>query len=285
MLLAVGVALAGAAASAADIQVTAERIEPDPASARADRGRPPGCPARGRPNSELRCVYGDRDGATTVVVYGDSKAMQYFPALDAIAAERGWRLVGITRAGCPPMEVRYAFRCDRWRRQALRRLHRIDPELVVTSSGIAYQVVARGRRLGLPASRPILRRAYVRTLRELDSDGRAVAVVVNPPRAPDDPRACVLENRDRLDACAFPRGTAPYRNYVVRAARTAGVARVDVNQVACPSAMCPAVIDSVLVQRDRVHLTATYVRTLTDWLAARLQGACSASQRRCASVK
>jgi len=168
------------------------------------------------------------------------------------------------------MEVRYAFRCDRWRERALRRLERIDPELVVTSSGIAYQVVARKRRLGRPASRPSLRRAYVETLRRISDGGAHVAVVVNPPRAPSDPLTCVEENRDRLDRCAFERGSSPYRNYVVRAARRAHAQRIDVNQAVCPGGLCAAVIHSVLVQRDRVHLTATFVRTLEPWLDAQL---------------
>jgi hypothetical protein len=269
-LLAVLAAAAPAGAATPAVQVTAERIEPDPRVARGDRGRPDGCPSRKQLRSKLRCVYGDRDADTTVVVFGDSKVMQYFPVLDPIAQRRGWRLVGLTRAGCPPMTVRYAFRCDRWRKRALRRLERIDPELVVTGSGIAYQVIAKGRRLGRPASRPILRRAYVRTLRRISGGGAKVAVAINPPRAPSDPPSCVQANRDRLDRCAFERGSEPYRSYVVRAAREARVQRLDISQAVCPGGTCPAVIDSVLVQRDRVHLTATFVRTLEPWFDGQL---------------
>jgi hypothetical protein len=259
-----------ATAAAPPIQQTAEVLRPDPSLVRGDRGRPAGCPIRGRAAGPLTCVHGSAGGAPTVVLYGDSKAMQHFPALDAIAERRGWRLVAISRAGCPPMTVRYAHRCDRWRERALRELERIDPALVVTSSGVAYDVVARGRRLSHAASRPILRRAWVSTLRRIARRDRTVAVIANPPRAPRDPVACVSANRDRLDRCAFPRGAAPYRNYVVRGARRAGVARVDVNQVACPARVCPAVIGDVLVYRDRVHLTATYVLAIAGWIEERL---------------
>jgi len=252
------------------IQQSADAVVPDPAKARGDRGRPAGCPIRGRPDAPLTCVHGAPDRTPTVVVYGDSKVMQHFPALDAIAQQRGWRLVGLSRAGCPPMTVHYAYRCDRWRERALRRLERIDPALVVTSSSVAYDVIARGERLSQAASRPILRRAWIRTLRRISERDRRVAVLVNPPRAPKDPPSCVRANLSRLDRCAFPRGSAPYANYVVRGARRAGVARVDVNPIACPGRICPAVIGDVLVYRDRVHLTATYVRTLTDWIADRL---------------
>ena len=87
---------------------------------------------------------------------------------------------------------------------------------------------------------------------------------------PSDPLTCVRDNPDRLDRCAFERGRAPYHTYVARAAREAGVERIDANQVVCPGGVCPAVIGDVLVRRDRIHLTATFTRTLEDWLDGRL---------------
>ena len=39
---------------------------------------------------------------TTVVLFGDSHAMQWFPALNGLAKEHDWRLVGLTKAACPP---------------------------------------------------------------------------------------------------------------------------------------------------------------------------------------
>lgn len=261
----------GAGAQETTIQTTAETITPDPHEARSDRGRPDRCPSRTELGSKLRCIYGKRRSDTNVVVWGDSKVMQYFPAMNRIAHRRDWRLVGLMRAGCPPMAIRrYAYRCDKWRERNLRRLRRIDPELIVTSSSVAYQVVRRGKRLSRQRSRRFLRRAYIRTLRDFKRRGAKVVVVVNPPRAPENPVKCVIANRERLDLCAFERGPEPYRSYVAKAARRARVQRLDVNQVACPGAICPAVTNDILVFRDRVHLTATYVRWITDWIDERL---------------
>jgi len=271
--IAVTLAIVGAAHSLAnaEVQTRAETISPPLDQARGDRGRPSRCPTRKQPGTKFRCIYGDRSAERTVVVLGDSKVMQHFPALHDVALRRGVRLVGLMRAGCPPMVVTFAAACDRWRRRNLRRLRRVDPELVVTSSGVAYRVVRGGKRLNHSRSRPILYRAYVSLLRELVGAGADVAVIVNPPRAPRDPIACVRHNREQLDRCAFERGPRPYHNYVARAARSVkGARRVDVNQAACPGAICPAVINDILVLRDRVHFTATYVRTLVDWLDARL---------------
>jgi hypothetical protein len=51
-----------------------------------------------------------------------------------------------------------------------------------------------------------------------------------------------------------------------------GVRLIDPTPVACTEKKCPAVIGDVLVYRNGAHLTATYVRTLTPWLAERLPG-------------
>ncbi|MEX1141854.1 MAG: SGNH hydrolase domain-containing protein [Thermoleophilaceae bacterium] len=269
--LAVVAVTRSAGAQEPEIQRTAETITPDPSVARGDRGRPGRCPTRTQLGAKLRCIYGKRRSSTNAVVFGDSKAMQHFPALNRVAHRRGWRLVGLMRAGCPPMVVKYAYRCDTWRKRNLRRLDRIDPELVITSAGTHYQVVRNGRRLSRKRSRPILRRAYIRTLNRLGRNGTRVAVLVNPPRAPEDPVECVIANREALDQCAFERGPTPYRTYVTKAAHRSRAAQtVDINQVACPGRICPAVIDDILVMRDRVHLTATFVRTLDEWLDERL---------------
>lgn len=261
----------GADAQEPQIQTTAETITPNPRVAKRDRGRPDRCPSRTQLGSKLRCIYGKRRSDTNVVVWGDSKVMQYFPALNHVAHRRGWRLVGLMRAGCPPMDVKkYAYRCDKWRERNLRRLRRIDPELIVTSSSVAYQVVRNGRRLSRRGSRRFLRRAYIRTLRDFRRRGAKVVVVINPPRAAENPVRCVIANRQRLDRCAFERGPEPYRSYVAKAARRARVQRLDINQVACPGQICPAVANDILVFRDSVHLSATYVRSIVDWIDARL---------------
>jgi hypothetical protein len=44
------------------------------------------------------CVYGDPRSSRTVVLFGDSHALQYFPAVERIALARGLRLVHLGKA-------------------------------------------------------------------------------------------------------------------------------------------------------------------------------------------
>jgi hypothetical protein len=43
------------------------------------------------------CTYGDRSSKTTIVLYGDSHAAQWFPALEKLANENGFQLVSLTK--------------------------------------------------------------------------------------------------------------------------------------------------------------------------------------------
>jgi hypothetical protein len=51
------------------------------------------------------CMLGDVDAKTTVLLLGDSHAMQWIPAFDAAAADAGLRLAVRWRHGCPAAEV------------------------------------------------------------------------------------------------------------------------------------------------------------------------------------
>lgn len=49
-----------------------------------------------------------------------------------------------------------------------------------------------------------------------------------------------------------------------------GVRLIDPTSEVCLEKTCPAVIGDMFVYRNGAHLTATYVRTLSPWLAKRL---------------
>jgi hypothetical protein len=51
------------------------------------------------------CVYGETGSHTNVVLFGDSHAAAWFPAMELISTERHWRLVVLAKAGCPAEEV------------------------------------------------------------------------------------------------------------------------------------------------------------------------------------
>jgi hypothetical protein len=207
--------------------------------------------------------------------------MQWFPALNELAKEHDWRLVGLTKSACAPAEVhiysgdlRREYReCDVWRERTLERIvHEENPSLVVTSSVPTYRPREDGERLPKEAGREAMVEGYASTLRKLRSTGAPVALIEDVPHPNKNVPECVSRSLDRLKRCATPRSKAlGYPRVNARAAaEVEGVHYIDPTAEVCLAKTCPAVIGDALVYRNGAHLTATYVRTLTPWLAKHL---------------
>jgi hypothetical protein len=137
---------------------------PDPSSVRADLpdAYRDGCVPTGTISELKPCEYGVRDAATTVVLAGDSHAGHWLPALEAIADQKGWRLVVYLRNSCPFLDVEVALPhsnqpctdCTEWNRELRSVLTGPQrPDLLLTSSTL-YQPIRAGKALvGKPARR------------------------------------------------------------------------------------------------------------------------------------
>jgi peptidoglycan/LPS O-acetylase OafA/YrhL len=267
------------------LQKNVEAVRPTPREAEAKDNRPQmyadGCHLELPETKSPECVYGNPSSKTTVVLFGDSHAMQWFPALNTLAKERDWRLVGFSKSACPPAEVtinnaslRREYReCDEWRERTLERIVREEkPSLIVTSSLPTYRVREDGKRLGRAASNEALVEGYVSTLRKLSSTGAPVALIEDVPHPHKDVPECVSRSLRNLEKCAIPKSKAfdyPPANERA-AAEVEGVHLIDPTPVLCLEKRCPAVIGDVLVYRNGAHLTPAYVRTLAPWLGKQL---------------
>jgi peptidoglycan/LPS O-acetylase OafA/YrhL len=274
---------AGQLARTGTLQASATALRPRPVDASQDRGKPfeDGCLAEEPARRSPPCVYGARRGAATVVLFGDSHAMQLFPALEHVAERRRWRLVVLAKAGCPPPAVpvvsplsrrRYP-ECDAWREHALRRIARDERPALVVAAGSAYHQVFDGsRRLSGAAAVRSLAAGWPPMLRRLQAAAGRVVVVTDPPRPPLDVPSCVSEHLKKLHRCAFRRAPATERSQAATATAgtVAGVTVVDPTDQLCLRDMCPSVIGGVLVYRNSGHLTATFAATLGPWLGRQL---------------
>jgi len=277
---------AAAMAGATGPQRSASVLRPLPENASDDHGQAAddGCLADPDVSSVSDgCVYGDRSADQAVVLFGDSHAQQYFAALDPIAKEHGWQLVVLTKSSCSPADVtlyhnqfqRAYEECDTWREEALARIEAIEPVLVVTANRGGTTVMADGKRLDAEASAEAMTEGYVRTLERLEATGAEVAVIANTPFPTTDVPSCVSENLGHLTECAFDVEDGLAHEQVNNAAARAVPAAhlIDpVPQLCLPDGTCPAVMGNTLIYRNGTHLTASYVRTMTDWLDERITG-------------
>jgi peptidoglycan/LPS O-acetylase OafA/YrhL len=224
------------------------------------------------------CQLGAREGSFTVALVGDSHAAQWFPAIDAIARARAWRVMPLTKDSCIFLDMRieslhlereYA-ECTRWRQAVLQILQREKPDLVVVSSSRWVHPVN-------PLDADLRRQgdAMARLLRLLP--GR-VAVIADTPLSFYDVPACLSRSVRPPDGCSTSRGYA-LTAHLMRdkfAADISGAWLIDPAEWLCDEARCPAIIDWTIVYRDDHHLTATFVRSLAPALDAQLAEALGA---------
>jgi peptidoglycan/LPS O-acetylase OafA/YrhL len=223
------------------------------------------------------CSFGDPDSDTTVVLFGDSHAGRWFPALEEVADQAGVRLQTMTKSGCRSEDVDVAWQtptnpsCAAWRGAALAALSAGPPDLILLANHLGPEtdtttVVGEAEwAQGFASSRGRLPAAST------------VVSVADSPHFPSSPVLCLAANVDDANACAVDRGAA--FNEAVVAARAASGPYVDLSDWFCNAKSCPAVIGSTLAFSDEHHMTATFSRELAPALGAALKPYLTADQR------
>jgi peptidoglycan/LPS O-acetylase OafA/YrhL len=215
----------------------------------------------------VKCTFGDPAGRTTVALVGDSKAMQWLPALQERARVDGWRIVTYGKSSCafadsPALLAGRPYpECDAWDDAVARALRADPPDVVVTSGVARYAWTPQGAR------RAPLVAGYASRWSGLARAGIPVLVIGDSPISPDDLDICAARHPHHLDACTFDAATAvrgsglPTQKKAVAAAGD-GVRLLDLTPWLCPGGRCPVVVGHVTVNRAGDHVTATYAATL-----------------------
>jgi peptidoglycan/LPS O-acetylase OafA/YrhL len=251
------------------VMVAPSNLRPTVAEAAKDQpaSSKDGCHANYLQTLQPDCVYGDPHGSRTLVLFGDSHAQQWLPALDAEGQKLGWKVVAWTKAACPVAETKVTnsalgrdfTECYSWRENTKIRIERLDPDLVVVSQSDTVP--------GTQVTNAAWGDATSRSLLSFKKVGIPVAYVLDTPylnaSAPD----CVAAHLGNVGACNIPRtDVAPYggRRAALSTALTAvKVTSVDPTPWFCTNASCPVVVGDLLVYRDASHMSTPYSR----WLA------------------
>ncbi len=221
------------------------------------------------------CIFGDTLSRTTVVLFGDSHAAHWFPAIERIALARGWSIRVFTKALCPPAAVepfsirlkRRARECSVWRRLAVRRILALHPALVAASSADFY--VSSGGEGPLKVSPEEWRLGWLRTLSAFDSARVPTLLIQDAPLLEFDAPTCLgraAAHHRRIASCSF--GLAATHNLLAIDAEkraTEGlefVSLVTFDKQICASLRCPVTHGDTVMYSDNQHLAARFVTGL-----------------------
>jgi hypothetical protein len=207
------------------------------------------------------CTYGDINSKTTVVLYGDSHAAQWFPALEALANDRGFKLVSLTKSACPSVDVpradQGAFKnvhCDKWRDDSIARIKKLRPAAVIMSSFQYFNPPS-----GYPDEYQWWKEGQIRLLDALRGSSKHLIYISDTPRPLRDIPNC-LASRDPQSCDSTEKSPVKIIN---------GFEKVDPTPWLCTN-YCPAIQDGYVVYRDASHISVAAALALKSQLEAAL---------------
>jgi len=225
------------------------------------------------------CIYGDPNGKTTIVLFGDSHALSWFPAVDALAQARGWKLLSLTMSACSPADIpawnpntnQIMENCALWRKDALVRMANSHPAIVLVTGTRGFETVdGAGHVLAGDARNQVWNAGMKRILDQIKALSKNVILIADTPLSAVDPPVCLSSHPTSVLACATSVSNAidqPWLAQEKSMASTERVGFIDPEWWVCPSSPCPVVINNFLVYQDGGHLTATFATSLATPLS------------------
>lgn len=233
-----------------------------------------------------QCAYGDTRSPVTVVLFGDSHAAQWFPALDRAGKERGWRVVSWTKSSCPAASIdifyarlgRIYVECREWREAVIERIVALRPAAVVISNWGGY-VGAQGQATEWQVTADQWAAGVESTVRRITGAGARALLVIDSPAPGYDVPSCLsrvawspwMHQRP----CDFSRARGTHavtrRIDIETAARMVDVATIDPAGLICDEQRCSTERDGLVLYRDAHHLSLRFAASLGTVVADAIQ--------------
>ncbi|WP_062518265.1 acyltransferase family protein [Demequina gelatinilytica] len=217
------------------------------------------------------------DAVATVAVIGDSHAMHWIPAVRQIAEDQGWHVLELTKGSCPftaatresSPDMRTS--CDAWNDAAIDYLAS-HPEVsrIFTSGSSQNTFIVEGSLTSVETGVA----GYAETWAALPASVTDIYAIRDIPRPLPDVLDCLVALptvEAQLDAtgCSRTRDEALLVDPLAIAADQVGgrVHLIDLSDLFCGPDLCRPVVGHATVYRDGHHMTRTYARSLTPYLA------------------
>jgi hypothetical protein len=215
------------------------------------------------------CVFGDTKAAATIVLFGDSHAYMWLPALIPLAVARKIRLVLVWDAACPAASVNVwdpntrsiNKTCNAFRTASIKAIAKLKPELVLVASRTT-EVDGAG---GAPIPDATWKLGLETTIRALLTKTTKVAVIGDIVQfsvlLPD----CLSAEEDHVQSCsaADPNPMIP-GHYAdeMQAATATHVTYINPQPWLCTT-RCSPIIGKYAAYYNNDHVTATYAAYLS----------------------
>jgi hypothetical protein len=225
-----------------------------------------------------KCIFGDQSSKSTIVLYGDSHAQMWLPALVPVAESAHDRLVLVWEPGCPAATLSVwnapthsiSSACNRFRTSMVARIKKIDPGLVLLADRTS-DIPGAGNQ---PTTSAEWQTGLEKTIFELKSKSTRVAVigdvtVFSPKQLPE----CLAANPTKVQTCSVGNPNGKTRQHFAAekaASKAEGVSYLNQQSWLCTT-VCSPVIGDMVVYFDAFHVSSTYAEYLSGVWATALQ--------------
>ena len=221
-----------------------------------------GCHANYAQTQSAKCEYANIKSQRTIVLYGDSHAAQWFPALVEIATRSGYKLVSLTKSACPSVDTirldQGGFkmsRCNQWRINSIKRIQEIKPDVLIMSS---FQYFSQPPRFS--DREKWWNDGQRKLLTQVSNASPHLIYLTDTPHPLRDIPACLANYS--ISKCNT---TQRSENLSI-----SGFEVIDPNSWLC-SRVCPAVKDGVVAYRDASHISVDIAIALIPRLTQALR--------------
>jgi peptidoglycan/LPS O-acetylase OafA/YrhL len=208
------------------------------------------------------CTYGDRGAKKKIVLFGDSHAAQWFPALERLANENNFELISLTKSACPGPAVEKLDSgeyknadCFAWRDNSFERIAELNPYAVIFSGFQHFEVPD-----GYTTRREWWQAGQKRTLASLRGNASHIVYITDTPHPKQDIPACLAggvisdcDDSERSEAISIP-----------------GLKAVNPTPWLCTD-KCSSVINEQVAYRDGSHISIAMSESLAQPLGVALR--------------
>ncbi|MDL9937444.1 acyltransferase family protein [Gordonia sp. ABSL1-1] len=217
-------------------------------------------------------IYGDPTATRTIALAGGSHAEMWISALDTVGKRNHFKVKTYLKMGCPlstnpvPRQLGQPYeQCYHWGQRVIAAIKKDRPDAVMTNS-----TRPRDYENGdwVPPD-------YTPIFDDFLSAGIPVLGIRDTPwpiRSRVDTPICLAEGGN-AESCGTRRAVslAPTDPAAELARTRPDFHALDLSNGVCDPVRCPAIVGNIIVYKDPHHLSATYVRSLTDELERQMR--------------
>ncbi len=225
------------------------------------------------------CVFGDKGSNTTVALFGDSHITGWFPSIQAIAQEQGWRVITFGKSACPAADLeniddptirRDSKECTSWRHAAMESMSKLHPLVIFLVSNSTYQVTPADWLTGID-----------RTVKALSATGNYMVQLRDWPAPTFNVPVCLARSNwhlrwfSEMSNCDFERKPSlredVYSSQKYAATKYANVYSLDLTSFFCPNPICEVERDGNLMFSDETHLTTSFATSMIPTFRSKIE--------------